>query len=373
MSTAIRTARRSTRRTGAAFAAVAVAFVPAVAGASGDERDAITLIVYESFPNEGTPLNETIDAWSAETGIDVEIVVAGDAGTMVSKAVLTAGNPEGDVMYGVDNSFLSRVVSESVFEPYEANGLDAIDPSLLALVPSGDATPVDFGDVCVNYDIEWFAEHDLEPPTDLESLADPAYDDLLVVENPASSSPGLAFLMAAVAEFGEPTDGRATSGEIDGWVDYWIRLLDNDVEVVDGWTEAYYERFSGASDGPKPLVVSYGSSPPFEVLYADPPVDEPTTGVLADTCFRQVEFAGVLRGTDAPDEAREFVDFLISQEFQSQVAQNLFVFPANVDVELDQVFTDFAVVPEEPHTLEPELIAEHREEWIETWTDTVLR
>jgi thiamine transport system substrate-binding protein len=353
-------------RTAAAVGLVAT-MVPAVAAASGDERDAITLIAYESFPTEGTPLNETIDAWSAETGIDVDIVVAGDAGTMVSKAVLTAGNPEGDVMYGVDNSFLSRVVSDEVFETYEATGLDAVDPAMLELVPNGEATPVDFGDVCVNYDIEWFEEHGLEPPTDLESLADPAYRDLLVVENPASSSPGLAFLMAAVAEFGEPADGAG------GWVDYWSRLVDNGVEVVDGWTEAYYERFSGMSDGPKPLVVSYGSSPPFEVLYSDPPVDEPSTGVLADTCFRQVEFAGVLRGTDSPDEARAFVDFLIGPDFQSQVAQNLFVFPVNVAVELDQVFADFAVVPEAPHTLAPELIAQHREDWIETWTDTVLR
>jgi thiamine transport system substrate-binding protein len=353
-------------RTAAAVGLVAT-LVPAVVAASDDERDAITLIAYESFPTEGTPLNETIDAWSAETGIEVDIVVAGDAGTMVSKAVLTAGNPEGDVMYGVDNSFLSRLVSDEVFEPYEATGLDAVDPAMLELVPDGEATPVDFGDVCVNYDIEWFGEHGLEPPTDLESLADPAYRDLLVVENPASSSPGLAFLMAAVAEFGEPAEG------VGGWVDYWSRLVDNGVEVVDGWTEAYYERFSGMSDGPKPLVVSYGSSPPFEVLYSDPPVDEPSTGVLADTCFRQVEFAGVLRGTDSPDEARAFVDFLIGQDFQSQVAQNLFVFPVNVAVELDQVFTDFAVVPEAPHTLAPELIAQHREDWIETWTDTVLR
>ena len=364
----MRTPSRTPRSITAAAAGLAAVLVPAIVTASSaDERDAITLLAYESFPTEGTPLNDAIAAWSAETGIDVEIVIAGDTGTMVSKAVLTSGNPEGDVMFGVDNTFLSRVVSEEVFERYEATDLDGVDPTLLELVPNGEATPVDFGDVCVNYDIEWFADHDLDPPTDLDSLADPAYRDLLVVENPASSSPGLAFLMAAVAEFGEPQDGGG------GWVDYWTRLLDNGVEVVDGWTEAYYERFSGASDGPRPLVVSYGSSPPFEVLYSDPPVDEPTTGVLAETCFRQVEFAGVLRGTDSPDEAREFVDFLISQDFQSQVAHNLFVFPVNVGVELDPVFSEFAVVPDEPYTLDPELIAQNREDWIEIWTDTVLR
>ena len=265
---------------------------------------------------------------------------------MVSKAVLTAGNPEGDVMFGVDNTFLSRVVDADVFEPYEAAGLDQVPDELRALVPDGEATPVDFGDVCVNYDKAWFAEHDLDPPADLEALTDPAYADLLVVQNPATSSPGLAFVMATIAEFGE-----------DGWQDYWTRLRDNGVEVVDGWTEAYYERFSGAGDGPKPLVVSYGTSPPVEVVFADPPIDAATTAVVDTTCFRQVEFAGVLRGTEHTDEARQLVDFLLSPTFQAELPLNLYVYPANADVPLPEVFTDNATLPADPATLDPATIS----------------
>ena len=333
-----------------------------VSAAGAADPDDITLVVYDSFPTEGTALNEALGRFTDETGIGVEIVVGGDAGTMLTKAVLTAGNPEGDVMFGVDNTYLSRAVDEDVFVPYEASGLDAIDPVLLELVPGHEATPVDFGDVCVNYDMAWFDAEGLDPPADLGDLADPTYRDLLVVENPASSSPGLAFLMATVAEFGE-----------DGWTDYWDDLVTNGVEVVDGWTEAYYERFSGAGDGPRPLVVSYGSSPPVEVVFAEPAIDEPTTGVVAETCWRQVEFAGVLRGTDAPDEAGQLVDFLIGADFQSEVALTLFVYPANQDVELPTIFTDFAVVPDDPAALAPATIDANREAWIETWTDTVLR
>ena len=265
------------------------ALVPAC---GDDDPSAITLVTYDSFPASDTSLNEALDAFTEDTGIDVELLVAGDTGTMVSKAVLTAGNPEGDVMFGVDNTFLSRVVEEDVFEPYDAEGLDSVPDEVRALVPDGEATPVDFGDVCINYDIAWFEEQGLDPPADLAALADPAYADLLVVENPATSSPGLAFVLATIAEFGE-----------DGWIDYWAQLRDNGVEVVDGWTEAYYERFSGASDGPKPLVVSYGTSPPAEVVFADPPIDAATTAAIDTTCFRQVEFAGVLRGTEHGDEA----------------------------------------------------------------------
>jgi thiamine transport system substrate-binding protein len=343
------------------FAAVAPLVPLAVAPATQPEARDITLVVYDSFPDEGSHV-DALQRFTDETGIGVDLLVAGDTGTMVAKAVLTAGNPEGGVMWGVDNTYLSRVVDEGVFDPYEAAGLEDIPAALTELVPGHEATPVDFGDVCINYDIAWFADNDIEPPSDLASLTAPEYAELLVVEDPAASSPGLAFLMATVAEFGE-----------DGWVDYWRDLAANGVEVVDGWNEAYYERFSGASDGPRPLVVSYGTSPPAEVLFADPPVDEAPTAVLPDTCFRQVEFAGVLRGTDAPDEARRLVDFLIGADFQSEVALNLFVYPARRDVALPQAFTDYAVVPDDPHTLDPAVIDANREDWIATWTDTVLR
>jgi thiamine transport system substrate-binding protein len=339
---------------------VAIGLLVAACG-DDDGAESITLVTHDSFPAEEGPLSEALAAFTEETGVDVEHVVAGDAGQMVSKAVLTAGNPEGDVMFGVDNTFLSRVVDEEVFEPYTADGLDTIPDELLALVPDGEATPVDYGDVCINYDIAWFAEQGLEPPTDLAALAEPEYRDLLVVQNPATSSPGLAFLMATIVEFGD-----------DGWRDYWARLRDNGVDVVDGWEQAYYERFSWAG-GPKPLVVSYGTSPPSEVLFADPPVEEAPTAVAEETCFRQVEFAGVLRGTDARDEAEELVDFLISERFQSEVALTMFVYPVNRDVPLPPEFTEYSVQPESPKTLEPNTIAANRESWIDQWTDTVLR
>jgi thiamine transport system substrate-binding protein len=319
-------------------------------------------VTYSSFPESDTTLNEALATFTEDTGIAVEVLRAGDTGTMVSKAVLAAGNPEGDVMFGIDNTFLSRAVDAEVFEPYEAEGLDAVPYELRALVPDGEATPIDFGDVCINYDIAWFEENALDPPADLEALADPAYRDLLVVQNPATSSPGLAFLMATIAEYGE-----------DGWTDYWTRLRDNGVEVADDWEPAYYERFSGASDGPKPLVVSYGTSPPAEVLFADPPIDAPPTAVVDTTCFRQVEFAGVLRGTDAEDEARRLVDFLLSETFQAELPLNLFVYPANADVALPAEFTDHATVPSDPATLDPATITANREAWIDQWTNLVLR
>ena len=174
--------------------------------------DSVTLVTYDSFPQSDTSLNDALAEFSAETGIDVEILVGGDTGTMLSKASLTAGNPEGDVMWGVDNTLLSRAVDDEVFEPYVATGVadGSIDiaPELLELVPNGEATPVDYGDVCVNYDIGWYAERDLAPPRSFADLADPTYAGQLVVQNTATSSPGLAFLLATIHEYG-----------IEGWQD----------------------------------------------------------------------------------------------------------------------------------------------------------
>jgi thiamine transport system substrate-binding protein len=351
---------RSPLPRGATVLAAALLTVAACGDSEGATPETITLVAYESFPSEGTQVNELLDDFSAQTGIDVEILIAGDTGTMLSKAELTAGNPEGDVMWGIDSTFLSRAIASQIFEPYTADGLSSVPATLTDLVPNGEATPVDIGDVCVNYDIGALENLGIEPPATLDDLADPTYADLLVVQNPASSSPGLAFLLATIDEFGES-----------GWKEYWSRLVDNGVRVVDGWTAAYYEQFSYAS-GDRPLVVSYGSSPPFEVLFAETELDTAPTGVVESTCYRQVEFAGVLAGTDQPEAARALIDFLITPEFQQALPLDVFVFPANREVELDPVFQEFAVIPETSREIEPSTIDSNRETWIDEWTDLVI-
>jgi thiamine transport system substrate-binding protein len=327
---------------------------------SGDEStpEKLTLLAYDSF----TPSEGIFDAFTKETGIAVEVVTGGDAGELVAKAVLTAGEPEGDVLWGVDNTLMSRALAADVFLPHASVHVDDLDPTARALVADDVLTPVDTGDVCVNYDKSWFTDKGIVPPASLADLAEPAFKGLLVVQNPETSSPGLAFLLATIAEFGD-----------DGWQSFWTSLRDNDVKIVDGWTEAYTVEFSGSSGkGDRPLVVSYASSPPAEVVYSDPPVTEPPTGVIESTCFRQVEFAGVLRGTEYPRAAGQLVDYLSGPTFQADLPLTLFVNPANTTVELPQVFTDFAATPDTPLTMEPAAIEENRTAWLEAWRASAL-
>jgi thiamine transport system substrate-binding protein len=317
----------------------------------------IRLVTHDSFYlSEGT-----LAAFEAETGHTVEHLEAGDAGTMVNQAVLTKDNPVADVMFGIDNTFLGRALDEDLFEEYESPGLVDVPDSLEL---DTRVTPIDFGDVCLNYDIPGLAGMGLQPPSTLRDLTDPEYAGLLVVEHPGTSSPGLAFLLATIATFGEEGDYP--------WQSFWSDLVANDVLVTAGWEDAYYGSFSGGSGGgDRPIVVSYASSPPAEVIYADPPVTEAPTGVVLAGCFRQIEFAGILAGTPVPNAARQLVDFMLELTFQEDIPLNMFVFPANEKAELPDEFVRYTRIPDEPAVVAPAEIDANRSRWIEEWIEVV--
>ncbi len=350
--------RRSLTRL--AIALIAVLLVATACGSNEGEESGpvtLTLMTHDSFAVS----DEVLDTFTDETGIEVEVLPSGDAGSAVNQAILTKGDPLGDVFFGIDNTFLTRAFDEDLFVPYESPLLDKV-PDDLELDDEHRVTPIDLGDVCLNYDKAAFEESGLAVPTTLGDLTKPEYAGMLVVENAATSSPGLAFALATIGAFGE-----------DGWLDFWADLRANDMQVAEGWEEAYYGSFSGASDGDRPLVVSYASSPPAEVFFAEEELDEAPTGVITDSCFRQIEFAGILAGTKHEEEAKELVDFLLSVPFQEDIPLNMFVFPVNEDAELPEVFVEHTELPAKPFELPADEIGANRDRWIEEWTTTVLR
>jgi thiamine transport system substrate-binding protein len=328
-------------------------------GQTSDEPAVVRLMTHDSFDISA----ELIANFEAESGLNVEIFKAGDGGEMLNKAILAKDAPLADVMFGVDNTFLSRALENDIFLPYESPVLAEISDEL-ELDPEYRISPVDYGDICLNYDVAWFKDAQLSPPDSLEDLADPLYAGLTVVQNAATSTPGLGFLLATIERFGE-----------DGYLDYWRQLVANDVLVVDGWEQAYYSYFTAASDGDRPIVVSYASSPVAEMYYAEePPASAPTAAVIAEgTCFRQIEFAGILRGTEAEEGARLLIDFILDQQFQEDIPLKMFVFPANETAVLPEIFQEYGRVADAPAQMDPIRIAENRENWIQAWTDVALR
>lgn len=319
----------------------------------------VRLLTHESF----VVSEQLLADFTAQTGITIEVLAGGDAGSMVAGAVLAAGAPTADVMFGIDNTLLSRAVEAGVFAPYTSPDLGSLTPALQSDTAGGLATPVDYGDVCVNVDDAYFANAGIEAPTTLADLADSAYRDLLVVEDPASSSPGLAFLLATIAQFG------------DDWPAYWAQLRDNGVKVAASWTDAYVGSYTqGGGEGDRPLVVSYATSPPAEIVYAEESKPtKPSSSVMTDGCYRQVEYAGVLTGTENEAAAQRVVDWLISEPVQADVPLSMFVFPARADVELPPVFEQFAAKVPSPLQIDAAEVAGSLAEWLQTWSEVMGR
>lgn len=304
-----------------------------------------------------------IQAFEKENNVKVNIIMSGDVGSALNQAILTKSAPLADVFYGIDNTFLSRGLKAGIYDPYPSPLLKDI-PLELQMDKSFNVVPVDFGDVCINYDKSYFSGKNLPIPSSLEDLVKPEYRGLLVVENPAISSPGLSFLLATIAKFGET-----------GYLDYWRQLRSNGVVVVNDWNTAYYTNFSASSGkGAQPMAVSYNTSPAAEVVFATSKLTEaPTASLIGNgMCWRQVEFVGILKGAKNLSLARKFVDFMLSKPFQEDIPLKMFMFPANKNAALPEEFSKYVQVPQNPATLAPEEIAANLDKWIVQWRATVI-
>lgn len=342
------------------FLLISIVLFTACAQATPEGPRNLTVMTHDSFAVS----EDVVATFESENNATLQFLKAGDTGTALNKAILSKNNPLADVFYGVDNTFLSRALDEGIFDAYNSPSLAGV-PDDYKLDPSNRALPVDYGDVCLNYDKTFLAENGIAPPQSLEDLTNPKYQGLLVVQNPATSSPGLAFLLATIGHFGE-----------ENYLQYWEDLVTNDLQVVNDWETAYYTEFSGSSGkGPRPIVVSYDSSPAFEVIYAETPIEEPPTAAVVsdETCFRQIEFVGILNGTKNRDLAERWIDFMLSPTFQEDMPLQMFVFPVNPDTQLQETFIKHLELPEVTSYVSPEEIAENREQWIQDWTEAVLR
>lgn len=311
----------------------------------------VVVMSYDSleFPQE------MIDRFHEQTGYDLQFQQVGDAGELTNKLVLTKDNPMGDVAFGVDNISLYRAVKAGALSE------DAPPtPSNLKTFPvegAPGAVAFDYGDVCVNYDKAWFSNHDLQPPANLDDLKDPRYRDLLVTMNPTSSSPGLAFMAATIAQYG------------DNWVDYWKQLSNNGVKITRGWTEAFNVDYSaGEGKGAYPLMVSYSSSPAWS---ANDDLTDSSTAAILDTCFRQVEYMAQIQGAANPEGAQAFMKFMLEPEQQQILAQTNYMWPVNPDAEIPPALEKFGPLAPNPHQIDSQTIADNQAQWLRQWAEVV--
>jgi thiamine transport system substrate-binding protein len=330
------------------------------AACGGDDDNELVIMTHDSFDISEAVIQEF------ELANDATVVIqkAGDAGEALVRAILEKGNPSADLLYGIDNTYLGRALDQDIFDTYEPDLLDTV-PARFILDDTGHVTPIDYGYVNLNYDVAALAELGLSPPTTLEELTTSAWEGQLVVQNPASSSPGLAFLIATVDYFGEDDNYD--------YLDFWRDLKENGLLVKDGWSDAYYTDFTPYG-GDRSLVVSYATSPAAEVFFAATPIDVPPTGnVLIDKAtFLQIEGIGILKGANSKNLAKKFIDYALGLRFQEDFPDKMFVYPVNEDAETPDFFK-FAEEPTRPADISAREIGEKRESWIQAWTEVVLR
>lgn len=346
---------------GAIGAIGALALVATVAGCSsgpsGDDSKTVVVASHDSWAMS----KDVIKAFEKKSGYTVKVRPSGDAGELTNRLILTKDSPTADAVFGIDNTFATRAVDEGILADHEPSDLPASAKDFV--LPDADAarqlTPVDYGDVCVNIDDTWFAQHRIAPPQTLDDLTKPAYKDLFVTPGATTSSPGLAFLIATIAEKGG------------AWPDYWRKLLANGAKITAGWSDAYEVDFTaGGGKGDRPIVLSYASSPPFTIPDG---AEKPTTSALLDTCWRQVEYAGVLKGAKNSKGAAAFVDFMVGKKFQSAIPDNMYMYPVNTAAGLPEIWAKWAKVSPDPAEMSPADIAAHRDEWLREWRDLTSR
>ena len=332
------------------------------AAATPDQAPAtksLTVMTHSSFAMTEDLLKE----FEKANNVKVQVLKSGDAGKMLNTALLNKAAPLADVIYGVDNTLLSRALDGGLFEKYDAPALKDV-ASDFKLDSQNRALPVDYGDVCLNYDKNYFESKKLDLPKSLKDLTDAKYKSLIVVEDPATSSTGLSFMLLTSKVLGA------------GFNDFWKAMRANDVKVAPDWEAAYYTDFSGSiGKGSRPLVVSYASSPPAEVFFAKtPPKDAPTGSIAtANTCFRQIEFVGIANGTKNRELAQKWIDFMLSKKFQEDMPLNMFVYQVVANAALPDVFVKYSAKVESPVIMSADEIAKNREALIKTWTDIVVK
>ena len=312
------------------FTALAVSGALLLSGCADTSRErTVTLVAHDSFAIS----DESIAEFEEQSGYRLEILRAGDAGSLTNRLVLTKESPIGDVVFGIDNTFRGVADENQIID--------------------GSLSEVNYSDVCFNYDRVWFEQNKINPPTSWKDLTNPTFRGLTVVSNPLTSSPGLAFLATTVAGLGEA-----------GFESYWQDLKANEVKVASGWEEAYFTEFSGSAGvGSYPIVLSYSSSPAAEIRDDG----KSQTVALLDECFRQIEYIGVPDGAPNKEGAKKLVEFLLSESFQSTMPGLMYVYPVNEDAKIPVEWLKFGSMARS--TIGEDLdIALNRSPWQDKWS-----
>jgi thiamine transport system substrate-binding protein len=271
-----------------------------IATAAVAEVPVLTVLTYDSFTSEWGPGPAIETAFETTCACDLQFVPAGDGAALLARIQLEGAASETDIVLGLDTSLTAAATATQLFAPHGQNPATAL--------------PVPFEDpLFLPFDWGWFAfVHDKtklpDPPKSFSELA--ASDLKIIIQDPRSSTPGLGLLLWVKAAHGD------RAGDI------WAALSDNIVTVTPGWSEAYGLFLEGEAD----MVLSYTTSPAYHLIAEDD--DTKAAALFDEGHYMQIEVAGKLAASDQPDLADQFLDFMLTDAFQSVIPQTNWMYPS---------------------------------------------
>ncbi|MGE4454619.1 MAG: thiamine ABC transporter substrate binding subunit [Sphaerochaeta sp.] len=315
------------------------------------ESDELVVYAYDSFTGDWGPGPALVEAFTEKTGIKVSLVSSGDGMEMMNKVISEAGNPWADVVVGISDDMASKIYEADLLEPYKSNVLGDI-PEFLHFDPTYRLLPFDYGNFAFIVDTEKMKEEEI--PTSLASLTDQVYRDKVILIDPRTSSVGLGLLLWTIEVFGE-----------DKYLAWWETMKDQALTITDGWSSAY----GLFTEGEAPLVLSYTTSPVYHVTYED--TTRYQVAIFEEGHSTTIEGVGILASSKKKDEARQFIDFILS-EGQLTIAMANSMYPVNSKTELPGAF-DYAPKPEKNLSMSSETLAKNLDRWLTEWTQVMSK
>lgn len=325
---------------------ILVAVILVVGGCKKETPKNLTVYTYSSF---SVKLIDNIkNHFKTKYNLTVDFKSFSDTGPLFNQLLQEKNNPVADVVIGLDSSYFAKALKEDLFQPYQPANLSLVNKDLI-FDPEYRLIPFDYGYVLFNYDSQ---KLDSLPKTHRD-LLQPQFKKKIIISNPLTSSPGQVFLLTTIALYGE-----------DGYLDYWRQLKANLLTIAPGWDEAY----GMYTNGEAPIVLSYGTSPAYHLLYEN--TERYQALILDDAAYAQIEGAGIIKNTANLTNAKLLMDYLLSAEFQALIPENQFMYPVRSDVTLPESFRIAAKV-DKILNLPLDKVTANLERWLQEWEQVI--
>ncbi|OLS24440.1 MAG: Thiamine-binding periplasmic protein precursor [Candidatus Heimdallarchaeota archaeon LC_2] len=340
-----------------------------------DNNRSLTIYTYDSLlADPGFEFDRAFEKFAGLENGSVKVVYFSDAASVLNRAITEKDSPIADILIGIDNVLVNKARANDILEPYRPiEHLNIISSLVDGLASDYLLTPYDYGVISL-----WYINERLEGTLDpdnliLTDLIDSTIARQIIVEDPALSSPGLGFLLHTISIFGDAETG--IKGVVDGdWRQFWSDLSDEDIRIVPSWGTAIdllYTKEEG-----RPVMVSYTSSPAYSSCLFD---DRSTTSVLSHEMgttwgWRQIEGIGLVKESENKDLGKQFIDWFISNELQSEIYQNQWVYPAIKNITPPSCYD--SVIPFDSITplndfIPQSILAENLDSWLDDWEQAV--